>query len=420
MKLIYLYCLLLVWGELLYALRCDPKYYIHIGKCLPSLVPRKYHLALRGGAQSYYDILDLKTGPASTPDEVKRAYKKAALRWHPDRVPPAKKKEAEARFKKISEAYEILSDPSKKDFYDRYGDEGIRAQRNPSQPTGGGHGGGFPGGFPDGFAGGPGPGFYADGFPFAGAGAGPDFVFTDPLDLFARLFGDQLAAGAGAGRRRRHSGGLHTDLFGRTVLSGPGFEFTLGQPSLVHLGLQVASQVLSNWAHSRARAHADAGGADADADDDGPPPRHRRREVPLECTLEELAAGGTRKVRLGPGEPDLAVEVQPGWRAGTRITFMLPSAAGRARAEEVSVVVRELPHPSLTRHPHPPARTRRPAPAGPHPPAQSDSDSTVSPCSWPAFAGPVRARGALARMTPYPVTQTARIRMVRLTRIDSD
>ena len=68
-------------------------------------------LRLRGGAQSYYSILDLSKGPASTTEEVKRAYKKAALRWHPDRVPPSKKKEAEARFKKISEAYEVLSDP---------------------------------------------------------------------------------------------------------------------------------------------------------------------------------------------------------------------------------------------------------------------------------------------------------------------
>lgn len=53
-------------------------------------------------------------------DEIKKAYKKMALKWHPDRVQDeGKKKEAEERFKKIGEAYEVLSDPQKKAFYDR-------------------------------------------------------------------------------------------------------------------------------------------------------------------------------------------------------------------------------------------------------------------------------------------------------------
>lgn len=73
--------------------------------------------------KDYYEILGIAKG-AGIP-EVKKAYRSLALKYHPDRVPEEQKKEAEAKFKEISEAYGVLSDPQKKQTYDQYGHQGI-------------------------------------------------------------------------------------------------------------------------------------------------------------------------------------------------------------------------------------------------------------------------------------------------------
>jgi molecular chaperone DnaJ len=73
--------------------------------------------------RDYYEILGLKKN--ATAEDVKKAYREMALRHHPDRVPVEKKKEAEERFKEVSEAYAVLSDPQKRALYDQYGHAGI-------------------------------------------------------------------------------------------------------------------------------------------------------------------------------------------------------------------------------------------------------------------------------------------------------
>src|SRR3989338_8400739 len=73
--------------------------------------------------RDYYEILGVKK--SASLDEVKKAYREMALRYHPDRVPHEQKKEAEEKFKEISEAYAVLSDSSKRALYDQYGHSGI-------------------------------------------------------------------------------------------------------------------------------------------------------------------------------------------------------------------------------------------------------------------------------------------------------
>jgi len=73
--------------------------------------------------RDYYEILGVQK--RASLDEIKKAYREMALRYHPDRVPHEQKKDAEEKFKEISEAYAVLSDSQKRALYDQYGHAGI-------------------------------------------------------------------------------------------------------------------------------------------------------------------------------------------------------------------------------------------------------------------------------------------------------
>ncbi|XP_034997863.1 dnaJ homolog subfamily B member 6b isoform X1 [Hippoglossus stenolepis] len=106
----------------------------------------------------YYQMLGVQRN--ATQEDIKKAYRKLALKWHPDKNPD-NKEEAERKFKELSEAYEVLSDESKRNIYDRYGKEGLSA---------GGGGGGGGGGHYNHYGGG-------------------SFTFRNPEDVFREFFG---------------------------------------------------------------------------------------------------------------------------------------------------------------------------------------------------------------------------------------
>ena len=88
----------------------------------------------------YYTIL--KVDKNATDDDLKKSYRKLAMKWHPDKNPNTKT-EAEAKFKQISEAYEVLSDPQKRAVYDQYGEEGLSGMPPPGSTGNNGRAGGF-------------------------------------------------------------------------------------------------------------------------------------------------------------------------------------------------------------------------------------------------------------------------------------
>lgn len=133
--------------------------------------------------RDYYEILGLKKGASET--EIKSAYRKLARQHHPD---VDKSAGAADRFKEISEAYQVLSDPQKKQTYDQFGHAAF-------DRGAGGFGGGNP--FGEGFN-----PFGQGGFSYqwSSNGGAQDFDFSDPFDLFNQIFG---MAGGGFGGPRR-------------------------------------------------------------------------------------------------------------------------------------------------------------------------------------------------------------------------
>ncbi len=71
--------------------------------------------------KDYYKILGVER--TASADEIKRAYKKVAIKYHPDRNPG--NKEAEEKFKQAAEAYDVLRDPEKRQRYDQFGADGV-------------------------------------------------------------------------------------------------------------------------------------------------------------------------------------------------------------------------------------------------------------------------------------------------------
>ncbi|XP_072219648.1 dnaJ homolog subfamily B member 6-like [Leuresthes tenuis] len=150
----------------------------------------------------YYQILGVRRDASA--DDIKKAYRKLALRWHPDKNPD-NKEDAEKKFKELSEAYEVLSDANKRSIYDRYGKEGLTGN--------------------NGVTGGP----FHNGEHFH-----EPFTFRNPEDVFQEFFGgrDPFADFFGAdpfnddpffSSGRRNQGRASRSRAGNSLFGGFGF-----------------------------------------------------------------------------------------------------------------------------------------------------------------------------------------------------
>ncbi|XP_004291417.1 PREDICTED: dnaJ homolog subfamily B member 4 [Fragaria vesca subsp. vesca] len=214
----------------------------------------------------YYNIL--KVNRNATEDDLKKSYRRLAMKWHPDKN-PNDKKEAEAKFKQISEAYEVLSDPQKRQIYDQHGEEGLKDMPPPG----------------------------SGGFPFGGGSGGSSKGFNprNAEDIFAEFFGSSPfgfgSSGPGRSSRFSSDGGGTFGGFGGSNENG----------------FRSYSENVT-------------------------PKKPPAVESKLPCSLEELYTGSTRKMKISrtvvdangrqaPETEILTIEVKPGWKKGTKITF---------------------------------------------------------------------------------------------------
>ncbi|RDX61058.1 DnaJ-like subfamily B member 4, partial [Mucuna pruriens] len=246
----------------------------------------------------YYNVL--KVGRNVTEDDLKKAYRKLAMKWHPDKN-PTNKKEAEANFKTISEAYEarnlshrfslmrknekkndeliqVLSDPHKRVVYDQDGEEGLKDMPPPGNEA-------------------------------SSSGFNP----RNAEDIFAEFFGSSPFGfgSSGPGRSKRFA----SDGGGFTATDNNFRTFSTARPK-----------------------------------------KPLPVETKLSCTLEELYSGSTRKMKISRTIVDasgqaiseteiLTIDVKPGWKKGTKITF--PEKGNQLANElpaDIIFVIDEKPH----------------------------------------------------------------------------
>ncbi|RZC40802.1 DnaJ and/or CTDII domain containing protein [Asbolus verrucosus] len=245
--------------------------------------------------KDYYKILGLSKGASD--DDIKKAYRKLALRYHPDKN---KAKEAEERFKEVAEAYEVLSDKKKRDIYDSYGEEGLK--------------GGIPGD--------------------SGTADPGGFTYTyhgDPRATFAQFFGN----------------------------ASPFEAFFRGNQMFAFGDDDMDADPFINVSHGRG-----PGGAFRSQSfnfQGGHPHRGKEKQDPaiehdLYVSLEDIAKGCTKKMKISrkvlqhdgstrSEDKVLTINIKPGWKAGTKITFPREGDQGINKIPaDIVFIIRDKPH----------------------------------------------------------------------------
>jgi DnaJ family protein B protein 4 len=241
-----------------------------------------------------YDLLGVS--PSASETELKKAYRKTALKYHPDKPTGDTEK-----FKEISEAFDILSDADKRQVYDDYGMEAARG----NAPAGGNPFAGNGGASPFGAGGG-------------GFSSGGGFSQADAFNIFSQMGGFGMGGGGGDGG----FGGGHGFGGGQGGFGGAG-----GMPG-------------------------GFGGRSARR------PEPETVTMPLPISLEDLYSGTTKKLKINRKDPSgakgskvLEIKINPGWKAGTKVNFTnegdyQPECQAR---QTIQFVIEEKPHPLFKR-----------------------------------------------------------------------
>ena len=260
--------------------------------------------------KDYYKILGVSKGASE--DELKKAYRKMALKYHPDKN---KSPGAEEKFKEIAEAYDVLSDPKKREIFDKFGEEGLKG----GVPGGGSGGGGFSG----------------------GQGGTYHYTFSgDPHETFRMFFGDENPFGGFFGS----SGGGHPGGMFHFTSSGGDDHMDIDDDPFAHFGRGPSTSF---------------GGMGRQG--------IRRKQDPavvkdLQVSLEEVLNGTTKRLKITRKvlNPDgrstrvedkiLTIDVKPGWKSGTKITF--PKEGDQTPNNipaDIVFVIKDKPHPTFVR-----------------------------------------------------------------------
>ena len=285
-----------------------------------------WHFLFMATKRDYYEILGVSK--SASLDEIKKAYRKLALEWHPDRNKAAN---AHEKFKEINEAYAVLSDPKKKETYDQFGHAAF-------QPgMGGGAAGQGP--FGGGFRQGPFQYYYStSGGPPGGGFGAEDFI--DPFEIFEQFFGGGF--GRTSPRQRREVYRLTIDFM----------DAVKGTTKEVHLPRGRAGEG-SIRKTIKIPAGVDTGShirfEDFDIEVEVRPDKQFKREgddliVEQEITYAQAALGAVVDVATIDG--DLKIRVQPGTQPGTLIRLRgkgVPHVRGSGRGDQYVRIQLHIP-----------------------------------------------------------------------------
>jgi len=269
--------------------------------------------------KDYYKVLGVARGASD--DEIKKAYRKLALKYHPDKNQTTG---AEEKFKEIGEAYDVLSDSKKKQIYDQYGEEGLKGGMGSSGGSGGG------------------------GMPNFDFGPGQSYSYSyhgDPRATFSQFFG---GSNPFASFFSASPGGMGGPSSFTSVPGTEGMDIDI-EELIGGLGNKNGGGRPSNFGSYGGVPNKQAKVQDATIE----------KEIPV--SLEEIAKGAEKKMkisrkvhhddgRVSSEDKVLKINVKPGWKSGTKVTFSQEGdrVPGKIPAD-IAFIIRDKPHPVFSR-----------------------------------------------------------------------